>query len=181
MPHASVVWRRYEHSLLAISPVIPGGGSLSGRFQPSPPPAAPLAADSPLLYQLFFRFHHDFDKWLSAGRSSAPASAASLDAGAAGLLGVRTGDLAALSTVSQSVASSLETIAQAERTYVNTCLKREQRPDPSTLAQYRQQREAAIAKGMTALRQSLPSGSYTALLGFINGRFRASHRTAGQP
>lgn len=75
----------------------------------------------------------------------------------------------------------MERIDRQESTYVNRLAEREQKPDPALLRQYQSQREAAVAAAMAALRQRLPGDSYAALLGFINGRFRTDHRTAGQP
>lgn len=148
--------------------------------QPAAPAAAsPIPTDSPLLYRLFFGFHLDFDNWLAARKAAAPASANSLDTGAASLLGVRAGDVTTLSSVGRGVAANLQKIDQDEAAYLNLVLSREERPNAAVMTQYRTRRDAAVADGMAALQKNLPIGSYAGLLDFINGRFRASHRTAG--
>ncbi|MFN0169649.1 MAG: hypothetical protein ACKV22_24770 [Bryobacteraceae bacterium] len=148
--------------------------------QPAAPAAAsPIPTDSPLLFRLFFGFHLDFDNWLAARRTAAPASASSLDVGAANLLGLKAVDVSTLSSVSRSVAVNVDQIDRDQAAYLNLVLSREERPDPAVMNQYRTRREAAVAAGMAALQRNLPAGSYAGLLDFINGRFRAAHRIAG--
>lgn len=146
---------------------------------PAPPAAAPIPADSPLLYRLFFGFQLDFDQWLAARKTAAPASASALDAGAANLFGVQAAELSVLASVSRGVAAEVEKIAREEAAYLNLVLSREERPDPGVMNRFRTRREEAAAAGTAALQRSLPSGSYAGLREFINGRFRAAHRIAG--
>ncbi len=148
--------------------------------QPATPAvASPIPVDSPLLHRLFFRFHLDFDTWLTARKAAVPASASSLDGGAANVLGVRAVDVGTLSSVSRSVAANVDQIDRDQAAYLNLVLGREERPDPAVINQYRTRREAAVAAGMAALQRNLPAGSYAGLLDFINGRFRAAHKIAG--
>ena len=148
--------------------------------QPAAPVAAsPIPAHSPLLHRLFFRFHLDFDTWLTARKAAVPASAGSLDGGAANLLGVRAVDVSALASVSRNVAANVDQVDRDQAAYLNLVLSREERPDAAVMNQYRTRRDEAVAAGMAALQRNLPGDSYAGLLAFINGRFRASYRVAG--
>jgi hypothetical protein len=82
-------------------------------------PAVTLTANSPELFEAFFRFHEDFNRWSDQRKAANALEAPSLDAALARELKLDRADLGKLTAVTQSVMADLRKIDDEAKAYLN--------------------------------------------------------------
>jgi hypothetical protein len=133
---------------------------------------APLPAEDPRLYILFFQFHDSLNAKVQEKKAQDPEAGAKAEKGVARLLRIEQKELQKVSDIAHRFVTDLANWQDELKAYADQARSQSQKPDVVVVRQFEQRKQQSIDTAVRHLSATLSPAGWAGLHAYINEEHR---------